>query len=419
MPNQPVSGNSTGTLQSVSFTSEGTTTYHIQWIGIGPAPQKILVKVNSGAYYTVGGGAPSNLTLDNGLGSLSHVYRPSMIQNGTKTRVVPLDQGVYKIVLKTKASATTVGVNAAASASADGTSIEIAPKGVTIIPWGSPTYTQGPQDAPVPLQNIDSTDIRINTAIMEGGTYHRIYGMFTAGLWGQWSNPVNYSWTVDSVLSSPSHVQYGDTTAYQERLFTPQEVADILLNGPIPLTSEQLTATDINFSGNAKATIWAYAPQMFPTLHHEVMHDNYVRVSDFIHRTPYGTTPISNTISHAHAVTKQLTIGGGTLGGLPVPQGSPLTLALSIPTFQYGQTATITKTLSIGYTLNAGPDDRVFWIEKRNKWGEAFGSHLMYGPAGYEGLGLHRFTYWLSGSKESAELIDHEWHLKDSVAGGA
>lgn len=408
--------NSTPSVRTSTMVSEGEATIQVQWIGVGPAPSKVLLRIHSGAF---AGTTPTGIMeVDNGIGSpiqLSEepsVYQSYKQQTGFKDRYVQLDGGGYgELRIDKRASASvTAAPGLVAYATARGINAYVAERAVTLSGQPNPTYRFGSVfapgvgwvPAPVQNENKDPKDIVMDVGV----TYAGILGGFAGAtllpeLWGPWQSPVG----VWSGTLTPTNLQPRSYT----KTFTLEEITSMIAGNPQQVQdSINVIDTEDAFTDSAKSTIRFHAPWESPTWTSDVpKYSDWSPVSSYFTTNVGVSWAIQQEYGASTAVTKSVTLG---LTGENLEKVHPLVQALSI-SFEYGETATITTNNSWTTTVAETGVPLRWRMEKRSVWREKSGFCYTYGPSGFYGVEGLTHTYWQSGSKGQAQLVDHEYRI--------
>ncbi len=398
---------STGHGHGSNAVSQGDVTLTFTWVSPYQKPTYVIVRIVSNCIAEFSSGAEVNMS--DGLGAPTIISPDGLSASCSATQLRKLDVtgGVASVTITSSGAVTATGPTSTAAVEVGMVDGAIEPKAVFIEPWISPTYGgPGPHDMPIYIENPDPTNILmyLGLATQVPDVLYSLNGSLQARQWGNWTLPTPFwAWSDVFGLGTDPWV------AQIQRTFTNTEVADIAKNGPRELDNS-VTVTDLDgTSRSAQVKMLLFAPEQFPILtHSETKYDDFSRISAIFHRNPYGVTKCEESVSYAEAITKTLIVGGGSVG---TTKDSPVVIALNLPTFQFGETATVTKTQLYGVMLAAGPDDTLFWLEKRNFWIEDSGFYEMFLADGYHGLGNLTFRHWVSGSKEDAEMQDHEYKM--------
>lgn len=415
----PGAVNMTGTPRDVFMNSEGESILRVQWIGDGPPPTRVILRVTSFAW---GGTKPlGTISVNNGLNTVTEPDEPDpdwfdfvLKQFGSVLKKIALDSNGYAEVRIPKlARASATGVTAHSYGDARSTEQEIANRALEIVGDPDPTFTIGFHDAPVPNKQVDPTILKMDIGLICFGYGVELpppgstvaLGLANAvfrGLpWGSWNEPQGaWDWT---------DVAMGHWTVGQiYREYSADQVVEMIRNGPITLSNNFHIIDQDQISETGSVEVRIHAPWEFPVwTSDEEKCDEFRSVSGWVIRNPYGPISISESSGYQKSVTWAVSIGGS---GAALPQAHPLLRALSI-SGQYGQTATVTLAQSYTMTVDAGPSDMQFCVEKQNFWREKGGFFLGYANTGYIGLQDMLMTRWASGTKEDAERVDHRYRL--------
>lgn len=410
-PIPPAAINSTNTPRTVRMSSNGTIKKRIKWIGVGDSPGKVLIKATAtaGAYYKFSGTA----TASNGLGDPAGVWVGDGTlceSTGSSVRELPVNgSGVAELEISTTAYAESTGTDSYAKANAKGLNIEIADRFVTIQPWESPTYEPNPQDAlPIPIVNLDPFDKRMNTApranppLSEGNPYgipdnttFVLDSAYQAQPWGPWNNAV-FGW---------SDGQSGQTI-YRGLSYTVDQILYMMDHGPDVRTMTVTAHDSDGVTRDATVTVNVYAPCSNVTqTSDELTYGAWSRITSEVILSPGETVTFLEGTTTVKAVTKKVmnTIGGeigGTIKDL-------LTIKLT-GNRQWGQddTAQLARLKQINQTTGPYSALTMVWLERRAFWMERWGWDHVYTANGYQGVDVWNYKYWVSGTKEQAEMQD-------------
>ncbi|MCO5297141.1 MAG: hypothetical protein M9921_09820 [Fimbriimonadaceae bacterium] len=415
----PGATNQTGVPRDVSMTSEGESVLDVRWIGVGDPPPSVLIRITSFAW--AGTKPLGTISINNGLDTPTDVDTPDpelfdivLKQFGSVLRRIPLDaNGHAEIRIPKFAQASATDLVAHAYADARTTEQMVADRTLEVVGVPDPTFTIGFHDAPVPNEQIDPRILKMDIGLICPGNGVEIpppgssapYGMaravFIAAPWGAWNGPTGaWDWTDVEM----SHWTVGQVY----RHYSGDEVVQMIRSGPITLNNafHMIDQDQIPESGSVEVRI--HAPWEFPVWTSDVeKSSDFGCVSGWVVRNPYGPVTITESSGYETSITWAVKVG---LSGEALAKAHPLLRALSI-SGEYGQTASVTRTQSYSMTVNPGPNNLQFCIEKQNFWRHKTGFFLAYGDNGFLGIRDMQMDRWASATKEDAERNDHRYRL--------
>ncbi len=426
----PVPGarNETPTSQTVWMTSVGQSEYTIRWIGIGPAPARVLLRIGSYPWAGVFTSGEWSISLDNGLGTLNmmdynadpQVFTTARTMFDSVLRYVDVGAaGTASFIINSSAESRATSLDSRAHADAHDGGAVVADRVVAVLGDPGPTYHREFPDGPVANEQRDAQFLVMDVGIRyndgssggpppppvpgSGEVYAKFYGL----LWGAWVDPI-VTWSWDDIGGDPRN-------AYLSRTYSGDQIEALISNGPQELTNRVRVRDADRIVSEAEVNVRVHAPWEHPHWTYQFEDtDDFVRVSPWVVRSPYGPSVLTESIAYSTAITKNLTVGSG---GDKFNGGHPLVRALSL-SFQYGVTATVTTTQSYSTTVSQGPANVEVCIEKQNLWLVKQGHCATYGPSGYAGLAGMSATLWQSGSKETAEKNDHRYRTRSRAYHG-
>ncbi len=415
----PPAHNETSYSKTVSWTSEGTITLKMQWIGVGPGPSSVLVKITStatGQYWGSG-----SATANNGIGTPAINLGPlqtGKISSGSVKRYVGVVNGIAEAELEVAASATATGFGeAGALANSKQASIALADRSVTLSSSVDLTARKGPTGIAEANSVTDIEHVYGDTAC---NVYSNIYGdqwgaiafTYSRGLWGQWTSPFNEFWyhTLDSgnnIINAYacdslfSEIEWVEESLY----FQPSTLQSMVSTGPLEYTAKA-KVTNSGGSGDSREanyTMRVHSPVEYPTILQEInANGQWYPCSQVVTILPNGG-PVtrSYSVTTTETVTAQL--------NLSAPSDKLVGIGLG---FSFGESATISMNSTTQFTFTPDPENRgltVHWeVVRRTLWKEIVGEFDAYDTHGFNGETGFVGKKFRSGSKAVAEAQDYE-----------
>lgn len=392
--------------------STGTTKITLLWIGQGPAPERVLVRLGSSATAETGA-LTSAMTVDSGLGHpiFWDGESPEMFSGGNRLRYVSIAGGVGEVTVSSSASAAISGMRPLyAKADAYGASGVIHPKAATLGSNPAPTYVEGPSGMPIIRKQNDAKLTEIGIGCSYASLFNNGYmsAEFLAELWGLWG--------VETTLSRSGAGEWTGGSAGNPNFRTTRTISDSYSTSDLVAMTRapreyetQLTALDSDMADDARGKLKVYAPWFLPSVtSNNIVYTGWIATSGWVYRTPNATNTVTYYSQVQKSVTKQIEVSPEFSISSP---GHPLGFSLGV-NVGLGETASLSKGTSVSATIAPGPATMKYAYFQRVMWRERNGFYLAYGQSGFEGIRNFRIFEWLSGSKTEAEQSDKEYWLR-------
>jgi hypothetical protein len=409
-----VVNNSTGVNKTVTFRSYGYIKWTVRWIGLGAAPNDVVVKITSTA--TAGGATNGSKSASNGLGNPETMLGNTKVSQGSKYRLVKLSGNVGTVQILAQAQSlmsgnASSGYNCSASSNVTASCV-IADRAIRIYPWVSPTYHLGADALPEVTDMSDPENEEMDTVAtpvdannVEGAwrrttDFYAQQQGFPAPLSLHWSNgsslfiaypTYNYSWADILSMSNggPRTENLSVTASTPVDSITRTSLMKIRVHAP----AESITAT----SDERVYTPWTRFSA------EELMNPG---------QTPFA---IPVTLTSTTTTTKNVTLTASGEVSVPI---KIFTVKLGGSGQQsWGESAALAISRGVSFETNAVTVPTFFWVERRAFWRSQWGWFHAFAENGYREVGVYNYVYWESGTKVAAELADAQDRLQSRPSG--